>query len=424
MSFPIRHLPVVQNWDCHVCGNCCKEYIVSISEEERQRIESQDWDKDTQIGGLPVILKRGPWWARQYQLNHRADGSCIFLSEQGRCRIHEKHGYDAKPLPCRMFPFVLVPAGDHWRVGLRFACPSAAENKGRAVSGHAETLKKFAVELAQREGLDRRPEIARLLAPRLQARQRVDWPDLLRLVQALLDILRNPRDRMERRLRKCLALAEFCRQARLEQIQGKRLAEFLQIITSSLEGEVPADPTSVPAPKWVGRILFRQAVALFTRKDRGPDQGEARRKGRLGLVVAAWRFARGRGPIPRLHQKLPETTFESIEAASGVLPAEAEEVLERFYTIKVESLQFFGTTNFRLPFWEGLEMLALTFPIVMWVTRGLAGMTPAGAVARALTIVDDHFGYNPVLGSRRQRFSFRLLARTGELTKLVAWYSR
>ena len=41
MSLPVRHLPVLQNWDCHVCGTCCKEYLVTLSDEERRRIESE-----------------------------------------------------------------------------------------------------------------------------------------------------------------------------------------------------------------------------------------------------------------------------------------------------------------------------------------------------------------------------------------------
>jgi lysine-N-methylase len=423
MTFPVRHLPVVQNWDCHVCGSCCKEYLVTVSDEERRRIESQGWDNDPDLGRTPIFIKSGPWWRRRYRLNHRADGSCVFLSEQGRCRIHEKIGYQAKPLPCRLFPFVLVPAGDHWRVGMRFACPSAAGNKGRALTGHAENLKQFAAELAQREGLDLRPEVTMALRPRLQPRRRIDWPDLLRIVQTLLTILGDRHDRVERRIRKCLALADLCRQASLEQLQGKRLSEFLQIITSSLESEVPADPARLPPPNWVGRILFRQAVALFTRKDHGPDQGMARR-GRVALLRAAWRFVRGSGVVPQLHKKIPEVTFGQVEAASSVLPADAEEVLERYYTVKVESLQFFGPANMNLPFWQGLEVLALTFPILMWVTRSLAQEKPADAVTRALTIVDDHFGFNPVLRFRRQRISFGLLARTGELVKLVGWYGR
>jgi hypothetical protein len=46
------------------------------------------------------------------------------------------------------------------------------------------------------------------------------------------------------------------------------------------------------------------------------------------------------------------------------------------------------------------------------------------AVCLALTVVDDHFGFNRVLKSRRQRLGFGILSRTGELNKLIAWYGR
>jgi lysine-N-methylase len=423
MPVPVRALPIIQNWDCHVCGSCCQEYAVTVSDEERRRIEAQGWANDPEIGGRPLFVKSGPYWARRYQLNHRSDGSCVFLSEQGRCQIHERFGYETKPLPCRLFPFVLVPAGDHWRVGMRFACPSAAANKGRNAAEHEASLKQFAAELAVREGLDLQPGKLGAAAPPLQRGQRVDWPDLLRLMRALLKILRDPNDRLERRLRKCLALGDLCRRARLERLQGKRLEEFLDLVLPTLEEEVPADPASLPPPGWVGRILFRQAVAVFTRKDHGPNRGIARH-GRLALLGAAWRFARGKGVVPRLHKQIPETTFEQIEAAHSRLPASAEDILERYYTVKVEALQFCGAPNLHLPFWEGLEMLALTYPALMWVVRAQQQIEPDEAVRRALTIVDDHFGYNRVLRSRRQRTSFGLLARTGELPKLIGWYSR
>jgi lysine-N-methylase len=424
MTLPVLHLPVVQNWDCHVCGSCCKDYIVFLTNEERQRIEAQQWENDLQIGGLPVFVKRGPWWKRRYHLNHRDDGSCVFLSEEGRCRIHEKFGYETKPLPCRLFPFVLVPAGDHWRVGMRYACPSAAGNKGRAVELHEDSLRRFATELARREGLDDKPGDMGLPPPRLHGRQRLDWSDLFRLVDSLLKILSHRQDRIERRLRKCLMLGDLCRQARLDNLKDKRLVEFLNILSSTLEGDVPAEPTALPPPNWAGRVLFRQAVALHTRKDHGPNRGEGR-KGRGALLRSAWRFFLGTGPVPQLDRRVPFTTFEKVEATTLALPAEAEEILERYYTVKVESLQFCGATNFGLPFWEGFEMLALTYPILMWVTRACASeLSPTEALLRALTIVDDHFGFNKVLRSRRQRFSFRIIARTGELQKLIAWYGR
>jgi lysine-N-methylase len=422
MPMPIRHLPVFQNWDCHVCGSCCKEYLVSITPEEKARIEAQSWEGDEVLGGRALFRTTGPFWSRREVLNHREDGSCVFLSETGRCRIHERFGYEAKPLPCRLFPFVLVPAGDHWRVGLRFACPSTAANKGRNIPQHADALRAFANELAIREGLDitlgrkQRP-------PLLQKGQRVDWADVFRFVQLLVQLMRDQNDRIERRVRKCVALAELCRKARFDQVTGTRLGEFLHMVRISLDAEVPVDPVMVEPPRWIGHLLFRQAVALFTRKDHGPSRGEAQR-GRLALLMAAWRFARGRGAVPRLYAKMSTTTFADIENTRAALTPEAEKVLERYYVIKLESLQFCGAAQFGIPFWEGLELLCLTLPILLWSVRALHDLPPEEAVCLALTVVDDHFGFNRVLKSRRQRVGFSILSRTGELNKLIAWYGR
>ena len=423
MSFPIRHLPVLQNWDCHVCGSCCKEYQVEVSPEEMKRIEAQGWDKDKDLGGLAPFRRIGPPWARRYLLNHRSDDSCVFLSEQGRCRVHENFGYDAKPLPCRMFPFVLIPQGDRWGVSVRYACPSAAANKGRPLTGHNDALRQFAEELATRVGLQPQPDGSLVRAPSLQSGQRVDWPDLQRFVRALLTLLENRKDRVERRLRKCLALANLCRASKFDHISGDRLDEFLKILGETIEAEAPADPAAVPAPGWIGRVLFRQALAVYMRKDHGPNRGPdlAGRGRRLG---AALRFVRGAGRVPRLHGWMPESTFEKLEQPAGPLSAAAEEALERYYRLKVGSLQFCGAAVFGMSFWEGFESLALTLPIILWTARAFAPLPDEERIAKALSIVDDHFGFNRVLSTLRQRLSFKILARRGELSRLIAWYSR
>ncbi len=423
MPFPVKTLPVIQNWDCQATGTCCQEYRVTLSDDEVQRILEQGWDAEKDLGGLEPTQLVGPPWARKVQLNHRPDGSCVFLSPQGRCRIHERFGYEAKPLPCRLFPFVLVPAGDHWRVGLRFACPSAAASVGRALPEHHDDLLAFAAHLAQREKLQPQADGTLIPPPLLNGHERLDWPDTLRLVDALVAILTSRRDPIERRMRKALHLVGQMRQAKLEHIRGGRLGQLLDLLTGAADAETPANPMLVPPPTWVGRVLFRQALALFTRKDHGPNRGLAS-QGRLALLGAAWRFARGKGPIPRMHRGLPETTFEEVEVPRGPLPAEAEAILERYYAIKVGSLQFCGAASFGLPFWEGFEVLALTLPLVLWVARMHRDRPRHEAVTHALTVVDDHIGFNRVLASFRQRYGFHLLARRGELSRLIAWYSR
>src|SRR5262249_23722770 len=196
-----------------------------------------------------------------------------------------------------------------------------------------------------------------------------------------------------------------------------------QLVTGTLDSDVPRDPTTVPPPSWIGRVLFRQALAIYTRKDQGRNRGLSRR-GRLALLAAAARFTWGRGPGPKLHALLPDATFEQVETPAGLLPAEAEQVLERYYAVKIESMQFCGPTYFHVGFWEGVEALALTYPVTMWLRRVFHHLPAVAAVQQALNIADDHYGFNRVLGTVRQRLAFRILARREELDRLIAWYSR
>jgi lysine-N-methylase len=417
MPLPVRSLPVLQNWDCQGCTNCCREYRVFVTDEERQRIEGQNWQQEPDLAGLQLFIRGGRRRAPDYHLNH-VNGACIFLSAEGRCRIHERFGSAAKPSACRLYPFVLVPVGDHWRVGLRYTCPSSARSQGKPLGEHIDDLRAYATELEKRESVRERDQTP----PPLQGRQAVDWKDLLAFNQAILAILKNRGDRMERRWRKCLALADICRKAKFDQVTGTRLTSFLNLVCGSLDTDVPTNPKALARPGWVGRILFRMSLAAHLRKDQGPDAGMVR--GRLALIRAATKFALGRGPVPRLHALLPDVTFEQVEQQHDPLGEAAEQMLERYYLVKVGSMQFCGLINSDMPFWVGLESLALTFPILCWLIAAQAELLQEEAAARALAIVDHSFGFSPLLGARRQRFALNILARQGELGKLIAWYGR
>jgi lysine-N-methylase len=422
MGIPLLNLPVVQNWDCQATGTCCKEYRIKLTEEEHRRLAAQGWDADRDLDGHQPFLPAG-WPRRGFFLNRRADGSCVFLGPEGRCRIHERFGYETKPLSCRMFPFVLLPGGAVWRVSVRFACPSAAANKGRSLPEHIADLTRMGEQLAERENLQLQPDGALTRPPRLDARQRIAWPDLLYLVDHILALLRNRADTLERRWRKCLALADLLGKTRLDQLPPDALQDTLSILTTAADVDAPRDPHHVAIPTMLGRLIFRLATSLYTRKDHGPNRGLASH-GRFALLSGALRFARGVGPVPRMHRLLPEATFEQAEEPRGPLDRSAEEVLERYYAIKVGSLQFCGPGSFGLGFWEGLEALAVTMPLLLWVIRLFRDASQEEAAVRALTIIDDHFGFNPLLATWRMRLGFQTLARRGELSRLIAWYSR
>lgn len=415
---PVKSLPVIQRWDCRGCGDCCKTYHVRVTDAERARIEGQDWRADPAMAGVEPLV-----WDRhlgEYRLNHTADGACVFYGPDGRCRIHARLGAAAKPMACRIYPFALVPAGDHWRVGLRFSCPSAAANDGRPLPDHAADLREYAGLLEADTPL---PKDAP--PPELAPGQAVSWPDLLRFVKAIADVLAEPGTPIDYRLRKVVALSSLCKKSKFEKVTGPRLKEFLDVVTAALGDDVVARAEDVPPPGWIGRVIFRQTLAVYSRKDHGPTPGIAKRS-RLTRIKAAWRFAMGVGAVPKLHGLIPETNFADAERPAGPLSKGSDALLTRYYRVKVESLQFCGPVNFRRAFWDGLDSLLLTFPAILWLSRVLT--TPDRprdeAVSLAVRIVDDNFGFNKLLGSGRQLWATQTLADRGELAKLIAWYGR
>jgi lysine-N-methylase len=418
MSFPLRNLPLMQNWDCHGCGDCCRSLEGVITDEEKHRIEALDLANDPEVAPRPWFTPAG-LGSKRWKLRHRPGGGCVFLTTANRCRLQERFGADVKPFVCRLFPFILIPAGNHWRVGMRFSCPSATANRGRPVAEAEKDLVHLSRLLEQHVGrsADSAPP------PLLQAGEQLPWPDVCRLVQVLVEIVQDRSDRLERRLRKCLALARVCGQTRLDGLHGNKLSKFLQAVRVAMETDVPREPAVVPPPdRLLGKLLFRVLLAIFARTDRDTYRASSIR-GRLGRVLAGWRFARGRGPVPRVNESLPAIRFEEVERCSG-MPLEMDEILERYYVIKLNSLQFCGPPNFDWPFWAGLESLVLTLPMILWLRRAFTDLSPVEAVQQAIQIVDNHFGGDPMLGLPHIRFLQRTLAERGELEKLVAWYSR
>lgn len=424
MPMPVRSLPMLQQWDCHHCGDCCRSYAIRVTELESAKIDGQGWDAERDLGGLAAVVPDG---RKGLQLNHRADGTCVFLNDDDTCRIHAKFGAAAKPMACRIYPFILVPAGDHWRVALRLACPSAAANKGRPIAEHAADLAEYAGLLEADAGAALTIGEGGLLpAPELAPGQSVPWPDLIRFTSAFAGIMSDDSEPVEHRLRRWIALAAVCRTSRFDKTSGARLDEFLQVVSAAVDDDVPTNPHDVLPPSRAGRMIFRQFLAIYSRRDSGRHPGIASR-GRWTRVRAAWRYTVGRGAVPKLHGLFPDTSFAAAEAAHELLPAESEALLQRFFLLKLESLQFCGPSNFRRPFWAGLDSLILTYPVIRWLANVFAGSgkrTMKAAAELAVQQVDDSFGFNPLLAAGRQAWAVQALSDRNDLAKLVAWYGR
>src|SRR5206468_4688019 len=125
-----------------------------------------------------------------------------------------------------------------------FSCPSAAANTGRPVADAEKDLVHLSRLLERHVGRSANSAPP----PLLQAGHQLSWPDVCRVVQVLVEIVQDRGDRLERRLRKCLAVARVCGRTHLDRLRGNQLSEYLQAVRKGVDAEVPRDAQDVPPP--------------------------------------------------------------------------------------------------------------------------------------------------------------------------------
>lgn len=423
MSAPRLQLPTLQNWSCHNCGGCCRQHLIEITAEERQRIERQGWTAADGLpeGQSPVVRMGGGLGKPRYRLAHRADGACVFLDDRGLCRIHAKFGEAAKPLACRLYPYAFHPAGNQVTVSLRFSCPSVVANRGKAVAENQAELKRLAAAVVPKGAADTPP-------PAINGAQRVEWPDFLRFIAALDDSLAETDAPVMVRLVRTLFWMRLVGQAKFDAIRGGRIDELLGLLRDAAKSEVPTDLTALPEPTRAGRMQFRMLVAQYARSDTAADLDRGWRN-RWRLLRAAWQFARGTGNIPPLQDAFRPVPFAALEQPFGPLPDDAEEILTRYLRVKVQGLHFCGPAYYGVPLVEGFQSLALIVPAMLWLARWLAASDGRDRLTtddlrRAVALADHHHGYSPALGQSNARRRVRLLTQTDDIARLCAWYAR
>jgi lysine-N-methylase len=404
-------IPPIQNWSCHGCTDCCRNHLlVQLLPEDQQRIEKQGWAvADGVDPGLMIVREGGA-----FRLGHQKDGACVFLDPSGRCRIHAKFGEAAKPLACRLYPLVIHPAGQKLVVGLRFSCPSVAANHGPPLTDQRAEIQK----LAECVALD---HFRKIPPPAVLAGPGTEWPDLLRFVKWLDRLMSVEEAPLTLRFLRALHWLGAVEKGAFSRISGPGADEILEALFQGAINKLPALPESPPRPGRFSRLFFRLLVLEYARTITVADL-RAPGRHRRQMLRAAWRFAWSRGRTPALRGGLEVVEFAAIERSFGPPSAAIENMLTRFFRVKIQSLHFCGRAFYDRPLIEGFRNLALLYPVILWLARWLAAgqsrsdLTGAD-VARAISMVDYHYSYSPYLAWR-----VRLLAHRDDISRLCAWY--
>jgi lysine-N-methylase len=416
MPTPPIEVPSFQNWSCHNCGGCCRQHLIEINEEERARIDSQNWGATGGVA-LPVYVPHG----RGFRLAHNPDGSCVFLDERGLCRVHAKFGEAAKPLACQIYPYAFHPGGRKIAVSLRFSCPSVVANRGTPLARQMTAIAALAARVAP-AGADRIP------APLVAEAPGPTWPDFFRFLRRLDLIVAQTGAPVARRILVVLKWLDLIESAGTAALSGPDLDEVLAALAASASADLTTGPDAATKPGAASLGPFRLLLLQYARKDTG---GHLQRiwSYRWKLLRAALRFALGSGRATPMQDGFKPVAFADLEKSFGGIPPESEETLVRFFRVKIQGIHFCGPAYYQIPFIEGFRHLALLFAATLWMARWLAageGRTTLAPedIAKALAVADHPHGYSPAFGSANFRRRARMLAKTGDIARLIAWYSR
>ena len=421
MPIPRVELPAIQNWSCHQCGGCCRHHAIEITEDERKRIEAQRWTEADGVANaksifIPLEKAKGKF---RHRLAHQSDVACVFLDSKGLCRIHAKFGEEAKPLACRIFPYAFHPAGKKVVVSLRFSCPSAVANRGKAVSQQFAEIKKIADAVVP-AGAEKIP------APAIITKSSLEWPDFLRFVNHLDATLAEQNVPIAVKLLRALFWLRLVEKAQFDNITGADLDEILNVLREAAKDKVSEDHSTSSPPSRLGRMLFRSLLIQYAKRDTVLDL-ESPGRHRWKMLRAGIKFSLGVGKAPPVQSIFKPVSFSTLEKSFGAIPAEAEEILTRYFRVKLQGLHFCGAAYYNFPLIEGFRSLALIFPVVLWLARWLAASEGRDSlqtedVARAISIADHHHGYSPALGSNSSSLRVRILSRFDDIGKLCEWY--
>lgn len=418
LQLPILTLAVrEQHYSCHGCGNCCRDFTVQLRDEDVAKLEAQGWEQKL---GQPVTVKfRGQTYLRQ-----RADGACIFLMENGLCRVHAEHGFAEKPIACQLFPFHLTPSSKHGlTMGINFACQSVLENKGADLRTHNNDLGRMGGLLAELH--------APSAPPRLDDSLRASMREVESLTRHIDDWLRLTDLSLSIRLDGLAWIIGSLTRAKLQNVREEKFNDLLDVLFAALPDELEHYPIEAAAPRQ--RRMLRQAVFARTedpKLNRIAAQGQIRL--RLSQLMRSRRFKAGKGIAPKIGVDWPENlrleTIEHIAPASDPQSSgEIDDLMTRYLRASILGGRGWGAGYYSWPMISGLQALVLNIAVIGWLSR----LHAAGAQRQALDIVDVRAALGRVdrsagrakwLGGTVEKLRLRYLNMDDGLRRVIAAY--
>jgi hypothetical protein len=301
----------------------------------------------------------------QYTMEKRADGRCVFLTQQNRCALHERFGAESKPSMCQLFPYTFTEAPDGFYASVSFASTGVLFNQGAPLAD-------------QREHLLNRMRIFKKLFPSLK----LDWSQIqlvdgipMRWAQYLLierPMLAELRKVIE--FTKHLADSSFPPQMGVTSVNSfddshsDRYSKYLwsahlESLSAHLVKQVRNDfdlerATTVPVSEAADLLLIRYLLSLYFPDTIFASEDEPSVRDLLRDMLVA---------PSEVSLSLPGTVVDLSAICSRplpTLPPECENLLARYLFARVYSKLYFGPGLAHFSLLAGYHHLAVLVALI------------------------------------------------------------
>jgi Fe-S-cluster containining protein len=310
-----------QRFTCAKCGRCCRRTTVPITagEAEAYRRLGPDYDDAFEpIPGYEPLLR----------IRKKADGACVFLLDDGSCRIHKEIGFDRKPIACRLFPFSFHPAEGDTVVTTSFACPTVIANEGDPV--RSQTRELVVLHAAWTHELPEPPARVEFVGGHALPR-----PALTALRGFLTKIIDRPGPDgypdLRGNLRRIAVFLEDLSRAKVRQLPPEDFVEYVNVMgRHAMTNKKPAETR---ASSRLARLLFRGFLlaALSVQEHLEVRQGQRGLALRLRLLHL----------LAHLHGLAPGTARFTLRRATAIPLSLADdrvrEIAHRYLHVSFET---------------------------------------------------------------------------------------
>ncbi len=398
-----------QRYSCILCGRCCRRFHVLLRPAEIDRLGALDWGDERDVpADFAVTIHGFPYFRRQ------PDGACVFLGQDGACRMHRRFGFDQKALTCRGYPFNIVSTfPGEVSVIARMDCPAVLQNHGTPIRDQRHDIEKLVQELHFGDGFSP-AQLNGLLRPAVElitgtARQLLQDASL-----TMTDCIGCLRALTER--------TQKLGHAFLNDINTmpEVMPSLLRSIRASLDDRPRLDLGAAE------RAHFRQWICLYWRRDEEMlDRSLQTRLTRAAHTAAAIAGFGNAHHFGQEHPDLPLRHVQLFDPPGHVLDDDAIwEPYRRFLDVRLECCQFFGPAYYDASFFTGLEALCLTYPITLAAARCHAAAGKRTTLARedvdyAVAMLDHSHGRSPALQFQACRRTERMFIEAGRFHRLL-----